>query len=45
MAISVNSKELIQLLELTPADQNIMLPESTELASRKFSLNISLQKG
>ncbi|MBQ0155358.1 MAG: AAA family ATPase [Bacteroidales bacterium] len=25
MAISVNSKELIQLLELTPADQNIML--------------------
>lgn len=25
MAISVNSKELLQLLELTPADQNIML--------------------
>jgi len=25
MAISVNSKELIQLLDLTPADQNIML--------------------
>ncbi len=45
MAISVNSKELIQLLELTPADQNIMLSGKHGIGKSEILTKFFASKG
>jgi len=45
MAISVNSKELLQLLELTPADQNIMLSGKHGIGKSEILTNFFASKG